>query len=171
MKQNLRSAKVSAEDAARVKEQVSNILLTYTVLNLAVSDIKFEFDDVGRYKQRTKVLVNRIEKAVVQLFNSVRYRLLKGSSENIVYDKWNSRVCEAVGEAVLLEAPERIEASERSVNIALACCRLILEEDKKMGNIYIEEVPPLVGVLRNLQQLGIKDYGLDFLIQKTIENI
>ena len=165
MKQNLRSAKVSAEDAARVKEQVSNILLTYTVLNLAVSDIKFEFDEVGRYKQRTKVLVNRIEKAVVQLFNSVRYRLLKGSSENIVYDKWNSRVCEAVGDAVLLEAPER------SVNIALACCRLILAEDKKMGNIYIEEVPPLVGVLRNLQQLGIKDYGLDFLIQKTIKNI
>lgn len=107
-----RLKRITHEEAVKVKNEVSNILLTYAVLNIAVSDIKFEFDEVGRYRQRLKAQINNIEKSVVALFNSVRYRLIKGDSRNVVYDKWNSKVCEAVGEAILLEAPER------SVNIA-----------------------------------------------------
>lgn len=157
-----RLKRITQEEASKVKNEVSNILLTYAVLNIAVSDIKFEFDEVGRYRQRLKAQINDIEKSVVTLFNSVRYRLIKGDSRNVVYDKWNSKVCEAVGEAVLLEAPER------SVNIALACCRLILAEGDKMGKLYIEEVPPLAGVIVKLERLGVRDYHLDSIIERTI---
>lgn len=157
-----RLKRITHEEASKVKNEVSNILLTYAVLNIAVSDIKFEFDAVGRYRQRPKAQINDIEKSVVTLFNSVRYRLIKGDSRNVVYDKWNSKVCEAVGEAVLLEAPER------SVNIALACCRLILAEGDKMGKLYIEEVPPLAGVIVKLERLGVRDYHLDSIIERTI---
>lgn len=160
-----RLKRITHEEAVKVKNEVSNILLTYAVLNIAVSDIKFEFDDVGRYRQRLKAQINDIEKSVVALFNSVRYRLIKGDSRNVVYDKWNSRVCEAVGEAILLEAPER------SVNIALACCRLILAEGEKMGKLYIEEVPPLAGVIVKLDRLGIRDYHLDSIIERTIAKL
>lgn len=157
-----RLKRITHEEAVKVKNEVSNILLTYAALNIAASDIKFEFDAVGQYRQRLKAQINDIEKSVVALFNSVRYRLIKGDSRNVVYDKWNSKVCEAVGEAVLLEAPER------SVNIALACCRLILAEGDKMGKLYIEEVPPLAGVIVKLERLGVRDYHLDSIIERTI---
>ena len=158
----METKRITHEEAVKVRNEVSNILLTYAVLHISVADIKFEFDAVGKYRQRRKALINEIEKKVVALFFSLRYRLIKGDRRNVVYDKVNSKVCEAVGEAILLEAPER------SVNIALACCRLILAEDEKMGKLYIEEVPPLAGVIIKLQQLGIRDYHIDNIIERTI---
>lgn len=158
----LETKRITHEEAVKVRNEVSNILLAYAVLLIAVADIKYEFDAVGKYRQRRKALINDIEKKVVALFNSLRYRLIKADNRNVVYDKWNSKVCEAVDEAVLLEAPER------SVNIALACCRLILAEGNKMGKLYIEEVPPLAGVIVKLERLGVRDYHLDSIIERTI---
>ena len=141
----------------------SKILLYFTALNCAVADIKFEFDSVGKYRHAEKANINEIERIVAHLFNSLRNGLAAMDADIIRdYDDWNTRICVAIDEAVLLEAPER------SVNIALAVCREIMKLNDTLGRFCILAAMPLPHIIRKLERLGIRDYHIDKIIEMTL---
>lgn len=151
------------EEKAATSDTV-RILLYYTVLNVTVSDIKFEFDEMGLYRHRAKKTINEVEDIVVCLFNRLRRRLLDNDPVTTrKYDQINPFAGAKVEEAILLTAPER------SVNIALATCRLMMKCNDALDRFCVPEVLPLhQNVIRRLESLGVKDYHIDSIIERTI---
>ncbi len=142
------------------------ILLLFTVLNLATADIKFEFDTARLYRQRTKKTINEVEDMVTRLFNRLCTRL-KNDNPNTIQKYYNIYiyVCEKVARAILLKGPGR------SVNIALACCRLMGKYNDSIERFCVPEVLPLHHIVKKLQTLSIKDYNIDSIIELTISKM
>lgn len=164
--QKVQLVAITPEEERRVTPATIKILLLYTVLSLAASDIKFEFDQVGLYRQKTKRTINEVEGMVVQLFNRLRRRLKEDNPDSVKkYDNINLYVCDKVAEAILLAAPER------SVNIALASCRLMLRFNDELERFCVLEVMPLGHVIRKLGSLPVKDYCIDGIIERTISKL
>lgn len=155
---------ITDEEKKVGKKVTARMLLTYAALHIAVSDIKNEFDSCGLYRQQAKATINDIERIVVHLFGNLR-RHIVDTNKAVArsYDNWNTEVCLAIDQAILLDAPER------SVNIALACCRLLIADNDKLGRWCIGEAMPLHHIIRKLERLGIHDYHLDNIIERTIQ--
>lgn len=158
------NAPITAIEEKVATKPTVKILLYFTVLCVAASDIKFEFDDVGQYRQAAKKAINEVEDIVVKLFNRLRRRLLDNNPVTTrKYDQINPFVCSNVKEAVLLTAPER------SVNIALATCRLMITCNDALDRFCVPEVLPLQRqIIRRLETLQVKDYHIDSIIERTI---
>lgn len=154
---------ITPEERKRGKKVTSRILLTYSALNIAVADIRLEFEACGLYRQQAKANINEIERIVVRLFNSLRGHLAEADPKVVKsFDNWNTEVCLRIDNAIYLQAPER------SVNIALACCRLLMADNDKLGRWCIGETMPLHHIIRKLERLGIEDHHLDNIIERTI---
>ena len=157
-------APITPEEEKQATPATIKILLLYTVLSLAVADIKFEFDEVGLYRQKTKKTINEVEAIVVRLFNRLRDRLKEDNPSSVKkYDNIYLYACDKVANAILLEAPER------SVNIALACCRLMGESNDSIKRFCVPEVLPLHNhIVRRLETLPVKDYHIYAIIDRVI---
>lgn len=156
-------SEMTSEERKRAKQVTARMMLTYAVLNITVSDIKFEFDKCNRYRHREKHIINEVEGIIITLFKSLR-RHLDSADINVrrSFDNWNTEASLAVADAILLEAPER------SVNIALACCRLLIADNESLGRWCIRETLPLPHIITKLERLGIKDYRIDQIVERTI---
>lgn len=156
-------SEMTSEERKRAKQVTARMMLTYAVLNVTVADIKFEFDECNRYRHNEKRIINEVEGIINTLFNGLR-RHLQSADIKVMrsYDNWQTSASVAVSDAVLLEAPER------SVNIALACCRLLIADNESLGRWCIKEVLPLPHIVRKLERLGINDYRIDQIVERTI---
>ena len=118
---------------------------------------------MGKYRHAAKANINEIERIVTHLFNSLRSGLAAMDADIISdYDDWNTRICVAIDEAVLLEAPER------SVNIALAVCREILRLNDALGRFCVLAAIPLPHIIKKLERLSVHDYHIDNIIERTL---
>lgn len=159
-------APITPEEERQATPATIKILLLYTVLSLAAADIKFEFGEAGIYRQKNKKTINEVEDMVIRLSNRLRTRLREDNPNTVKrYDNINMYACEKVSEAILLEAPER------SVNIALSCCRLMLRYNDTIKRFCVPEALPLHHVVRKLESLGIRDYKIDNIIEITISKM
>ena len=140
-------------------------------LNLIIYDLIDEMEAIGKYRHANKRNINRAKDIMMRAHDTIFRRLRslneKGSRDyNDAMDAFYAAIEERIG---LRGENER---HERAYNIIVAICRLQAEYRKKLDYRYyyepsveVEKIPAM------LEGLGLTDYRLDNLIDRTIRPI
>lgn len=157
------SKPMTPQEVAHGKKTIARMLLIYAVLRITVYDIEDEFEAAGLFRHQVKAEIRHIQRSIEKLFGSL-HRHLTDADARVAhsYDNWQTEASIAVKEAIALESVER------GVNIALACCRLLIADNDSLGRWCICEALPLHHIIRRLERLGIHDYHIDNIIERTI---
>ena len=84
----------------------------------------------------------------------------------LAYDHWMIKSCNAVDGCILLTPPER------SFNIAIALCRILVRYNNNLGRFIIAEAYPLERVLKILSQIKVvEDHFVDNIIELTLKRL
>lgn len=162
--------KPTKREIAQVKEAVIMITLLAS-LNLIIYDLIDEMEAIGKYRHANKRNINRAKDIMMRahdtIFRRIRSLNEKGSRDyNDAMDAFYNAIEERIG----LRGDN--DKHERAYNIIVAICRLQAEYRKKLDYRYyyepsveVEKIPAM------LEGLGLTDYHLDNLIDRTIRPI
>ena len=161
------SAPTQAE-VAKYRRPTEKLLLYFAALDIAITDVALEFEEAGLYRHATKREINEIERIVLSTFKALYTKMqrieTKLSRKN--YDHWIVQVSNAIDDNILLEPPHR------SYNIAVALARLIVKQNDSLGRFIVAEAHPLRHVVRRLERINVvKDYHIDFIIERTLDDL
>ena len=162
--------KPTAREVAQVKEAVILITLLAS-LNIYIYDLIDEMEAIGKYRHANKRNINRAKDIIMRahdtIFRRIRSLNEQGSRDyNDAMDAFYNAIEECIG------LRGDAEKHERAYNIIVAICRLQAKYRKRLDYRYyyepsveVEKIPTM------LEGLGITDYHLDNIIDKTIRPI
>lgn len=168
-KSNLRKwlSPPTPQEEKRLQNPTKEILLYLSTLNIVVGDIVGEFRQVGLYRQQAKAKINRVEEIVKRVFNDVWTTIVEAETDGRTsssYQKVMVDIFFVIDNAILLTPPER------SWNIAVALCRLILGLNNRLGRYEVIGVDRLGSALKLLLELpNTTDHHLDNIIDRVLK--
>lgn len=143
------------------------MLTLIAALDYCIYDLIEEMEEVGKYRHANKKNINKA-KDLIPHAHDLFYRNMLGIDSKGVkqYNIASEAVYNAVQECVYLRAPER------AYNIIMALVRLQAKQREKLGARYhykpsvaLEKIPAM------LEGLGIHDYNLDNIIERSVRPI
>lgn len=164
---DLCDAPPTEEEKKKYQSATEFLLLYYAVLDSALKEIDYEFEQAGLFKQRTKRTIRTVQDITFRSYDALYRKVARVCRRTALsYDSWILKCNDAVDECILLAAPER------SFNIAIAMCRCIIRLNNSLGRFIVAEAHPLIRVLRMLEQIDVvPDHHIDNIIEVTLKRL
>jgi hypothetical protein len=146
-------------------DKAVRMIILVACLNYAMVDIQTELEDAGMFKQQLKRHFNQANKLVMYAHNRFFSML---TSKNFIeakrqYLKYTDATWDNISNTVMLTD------LEGAVNKGYSLCRLALKYNDELRNRYgCWFVDKLNFLLKVLEETSIKNYNLDFIIEKQL---
>lgn len=158
----------SPEEIAKYKAPLEAVLLFFAALNIAISDVRDEFEQAGLYRHDVKRNLNNAEKLIFQTYTSLyhHFQRVEHKVSRESYDIFTLMVSDAIDDCILLLPPKR------SFNIAIALARLITELNDNMGRFVVPEALPMRHVVKYLERIkAVEDHHIDMIIALKLKEM
>lgn len=159
---------ISAKERIKYKTKTEEILLYFAVLNIAITNIAEELDQVGLFRHNIKREIKEVEKIVLSSYESLylRFQKVEKAIARTSYDNAMIQLSDAIDESILIPPPHR------AYSIAIALCRMICKHNSSLGRFIIAEAYPIRQVIKRLERITVvRDYQIDFIIDRTLQSL
>ncbi len=164
-----RKIRSTEEFRAKYAPVGNKVLACVALIDYYMEGVRNDFEEAGRYKHADRRCINECLKLTASA-NGRTYsdlQRVETREESMPAEQQYVRVMDSRIESI--EGSILLQGIERNINIVLALARLLKKYNTALTNKYC--YPPafrLYEIEKRLLRLGVKDYNLDFLIERTL---